>query len=233
MKINEDKLLETIEKSKEIYFRQEQNRLLTYWEFLWSQFTYTRKRWWAFQSALLLFAWQMIPSMEHEFYRVRCISVVGCLFVVLIIPELWRNKESDSTQVEAACLYSLRQVYSARITLFGIVDVALLTLFSIALGSMGFRLTEVISQLLLPATVTACICFSLLCRKQNVRENFSLAVCLSWCGVWWLMLMNERLYRQILPAVWMGLFALALIFLALTVRRTVRTTNQYWEVAFL
>ncbi len=228
----EEKIQETIAACKELYFRQEQAHLLTYWEFLWSQLRYTRKRWWALQAMLLAFAIQVIPGLEGHFLRVRTTGVIGCLFVVLMIPELWRNKENDSTQVEAACFYSLRQMYAARITLFGIVDVALLTLFSMALGRMGFTVAEVISQFLLPATVTACICFWFLCGKQNWNETVSLAGCLLFGAAWWLLLMNESIYFMIAPAVWAVLLGIALAFLVLAVRKTVRSTNQYWEVYF-
>ncbi len=227
----EEKIKETVASCKDIYFQQEQDRLLTYWEFLWTQFRYTRKRWWGLQAGLLLLACQIIPEMENN-YRIRSFGVIGCLFVVLIIPELWRNKDSDSTQVEAACLYSLRQVYSARITLFGIVDIALLTLFGFTLGRMGFTLMEVLSQFLLPVTVTACICFSLLCGKSNFGETISLVACLMFGGAWWLILMNEGIYTRIVPSMWAALFALALVFFALSVHKTIHTTNQYWEVDF-
>ncbi len=228
----EEKIQETITACKALYFRQEQTHLLTYREFLWTQFQYTRKRWWALQALLLAFAIRILPGMEQDYSKVRTTGVIGCLFVVLMIPELWRNREHDSTQVEAACFYSLRQVYAARITLFCIVDVALLTLFSLSLGRMGLSLTEVISQFLLPVTVTACICFSLLCGKLNFNETVSLLACLIFGGVWWLILMNEDFYRRITASVWAVLFAMALGFLALAVRRTLQSTNQYWEVYF-
>ncbi len=228
----EEKLQETIAACKELYFRQEQSHLLTYREFLWTQFQHTRKRWWALQALLLAFAIRILPGMEQDFSKVRTTGVIGCLFVMLMIPELWRNREHASTQVEAACFYSLRQVYAARITLFGIVDVALLTLFSLSLGRMGLSLTEVISQFLLPVTVTACICFWFLCGKQNWSETASLAGCLLFGAAWWLLLMNEKIYFMIAPAVWAALLAIALAFLALAVRKTIGSTNQYWEVYF-
>ncbi len=228
----EEKLQETITACKEAYFQREQNRLLNYWEFLWTQLQYTRKGWWGLQALLLAFAMKMLPAMELYFPRVRAMGVVGCLFVVLMIPELWRNRENESTQVEAACLYSLRQVYAARITLFGIVDVALLTLFSFGLGRLGFTLLDVLTQFLFPVTVTACICFWLLCGKQNWNETVSLAACLTWSAIWWLLLMNEGIYTRIVPAVWAALFAVAAALLVLAVRRTILTTNQYWEADY-
>lgn len=219
-----------IDACKETYFRKEQDHLLTYWEFLWGQLQYTRKRWWALQAGLLILAFQAIPNMDDYQYKMRSVGVIGCLFVVLMIPELWRNRETDSTQIEASCLYSLQQVYAARITLFGIADVALLTIFCFTLGHMGFSLIEVLSQFLLPVTVTACICFSLLCGKSNVSETISLVACLIFGGAWWLILMNDGIYTRIVPSVWAALFAMALMFLTLTVRKTIRTTNQQWEV---
>ncbi len=229
----EEKLRETIEAARELAYLRERDRFLNYREFLWTQLNYTRKRWWALQAGLLVLACRILPAMEVGFYRLRSLGVIGCLFVVLMIPELWRNRESDSTQVEAACLYSLRQVYAARITLFGIVDVGLLTLFSFRLGGMGFPARQVLAQFLLPATVTACICFSLLCGKKQWNETASLSACLIWGGLWWLILMNEKIYNAIVPPVWTALFALALLALVLAVRRTVRTTNQSWEVEFV
>ncbi len=226
----EEKISKTIETGKAAYFQQEQDRLLTCWEFLWTQLQYTRKRWWVLQAGLLVLAWQMIPAIEDSSHRMRSMGVLGCLFVVLVIPELWRNRESGSIQVEASCLYCLRQIYAARIALFGMVDVVLLTVFTIILGRMGFTLMEVLTQFLLPVTVTACICFSLLCGKENIRETTSVAACLTWGGAWWLILLKESIYTRIVPAVWLSLFVAALGFLVLAVRRTVCTTNQYWEV---
>ncbi len=228
----EEKILETIAKSKELYFQAESRRLLTYQEFLWQQLQYTRKRWWTLQTALLLSAFLSLPFIKDHSLQIRSFGVVGCLFVIFIIPELWRNRECDSTQVEAACLFSLRQVYAARITLFGLVDTVLLTLFCLGLGWMGFSLADVFSHFLFPVTVTACICFGLLGGSGNRSEAFSLAACLTWSGVWWLILRNEAVYQLIVPTVWIALLGIAFLFLIWAVRRAIRTTNQTWEVDF-
>lgn len=229
---SEKKIREVIQKSKEVYFAQDQLRPVTYWEFLWGQFRYARKYWWGFQAALLALAYKILPVIDNEFSRLRSVGVIGCLFAVFIIPELWKNKECNCTQVEAACLYSLRQVYAARITLFGLMDVGLLTVFSLSLGRMGFSLAAVLFQFLLPTAVTACICFLLLCGKRNWSEAFSLSVCLVWCAVWWLIVMNEKIYLMVAPAVWGMLFAAVLLLLTMAVRKTVYTANQIWEANY-
>lgn len=51
------------------------------------------------------------------------------LFVVLVLPELWKNRSSGALEIECTAYYSLRQIYAARMVLFGLVDLALLTLF--------------------------------------------------------------------------------------------------------
>ncbi len=229
----EEKLREVIQKSQEAYYLGAREGRMNGWEFLWSQLHYTRKRWWVLQAALLLCAFQFLPLIEDAACRVRSIGVIGCLFVVFMIPELWRNKDSNSTQVEAACLYSLRQIYAARMVLFGIVDVFLLTVFYWKMkSSLGMGTMEMLSQLLLPVTVTACICFTLLCGKRNLSETAALSGCLIWSALWWLLLMNEWVYRVLFSGLWAVLFGFALLFLIFAVRRTVRETNQYWEVSW-
>lgn len=72
-----------------------------------------------------------------------CFSV----FIVMIIPEFWRNKESNSCQIEVTCLFSLRQIYSARIFLIGIVDIVMLTIFlTVACINMKMQFTDLLVQ---------------------------------------------------------------------------------------
>lgn len=227
----EEKIQETVFTSRQAFFTEEWETALSPLQFLWGQLQMTRKRWWFFQALLLGAGCVFLPQMEDHFLKLRGLGVIGCLFTVVMIPELWRNRESGSMQVEAACLYSLHRVYAARMTLFALVDILLLTFSSISLGCMGFHFIEVISQLLLPAAVTACICLWLLCR-QNIGEAASLMVSLTWSAGWWLIVMNEQLYSLIAPGVWAGLFVLALFLLALAARRVLLSTNQCWEVPY-
>ncbi len=229
----DEKFKETLETSKAVYFRQDTSHPLSRWEFLWSQFQLTRKRWWFLQGAMLALACQLLPAMEQDFRRIRSIGVIGCLFVIFMIPELWRNKSSESTQVEAACLYSLREIYAARITLFALVDVLLLTVFAFSLQrTLALSFVDIMAQLLVPVTVTACICFGMLSIRHDLSETVSLAVSLTWSAVWWLILMSEHIYYRILPELWAGIFALSLLLLGLAIRKAIRGTNLTWEVSY-
>ena len=50
-------------------------------------------------------------------------GVVATLFVILIIPELWKNRSCECMEIEATSYYSLKQVYATRMLLFGVTDV--------------------------------------------------------------------------------------------------------------
>ena len=91
MKIIPDelKVTETIRKSVEAYCLAEQERFLTYWEFLWTQLRLVRKRWWLFQLLLLILLWAVLPSIKIEQLVQRIFGVAASLFIILIIPELF------------------------------------------------------------------------------------------------------------------------------------------------
>ena len=90
-------------------------------------------------------------------------GVAGALFVILLIPELWKNRNCNSMEIEAAAYYSLRQIYAARLLLFGMTDVFLLTVFCLVSSfSLQIAMAELLTQFLFPMVVAACICFGIL-----------------------------------------------------------------------
>jgi hypothetical protein len=150
--------------------------------------------------------------------------------VILIIPELWKNKSNQCMEIENTSYYSLRQIYSTRIFLFGLVDVILLTAFCIFLhGSLHITLLSLLSQFVFPAVVTACICFGLLCNKKNVNETISIVLCILWSVVWWLITANEKIYSVIKMPVWILLLGIALLILGSMIYRVLHDCTRYWE----
>lgn len=102
------------------------------------------------------------------------------MFAILIIPELWKNRSCRCMEIEAASCYSLEQVYEARMRLFGITDIFFITLFwGTASEGLHFELLQLIVQFLFPLSVTACICFEILCG--NVLFCFYCVRCLENC----------------------------------------------------
>ena len=113
------------------FHRREAARPLAPLEFLRQQ---SRKRWWALQGGVLLLLWWVLQSAGTTGEAQRAMGTLAPLFVVLVLPELWKNRANGALEVECTAYYSLRQVYAARLVLFGLADLALLTVFfSVAL----------------------------------------------------------------------------------------------------
>ncbi|KAI4450280.1 hypothetical protein C823_004813 [Eubacterium plexicaudatum ASF492] len=119
---NESNMQEAILKSKKAYYKTEEEKFLSKAEFLYQQSRYIKKRWWLIQGLLLKY-------LGSNCYIQRSIGIAAPLFVLLIIPEMWKNRNANAMEVECTTLYSIRQVYAARMILFAFVDLVLLSLF--------------------------------------------------------------------------------------------------------
>lgn len=226
----EANIRETIRISKEIFYTKEQERLLGRREFLWIQFRLIKKRWWLFQMLLLICAGIALPASQGDFYIKRSMGIVGALFVVLVIPEIWKNRSNRCMEVEQAAYYSLNQIYAARIFLFGIADVFMLTVFcSVLYGSLQFTFEELLIQFLFPAAVTACICFGSLCSSRSFSETVSAAFCVIWSAAWWMITVNQKIYTAVILPVWIALFCAAVMFLGVFIYRSVNNCSKFWE----
>lgn len=228
---NEQKVTETIRKSMEAYCLTEQERFLTYWEFLWAQLRLIQKRWWLFQLLLLILVWAVLPTIKTEQLVQRILGVVASLFIILIIPELWKNKTYQSMEIEAASYYSLRQIYAARMLLFGIVDIVFITLFCMTAAiKIDILFSQLLVQFLFPMTVTTAICFGILCSKYPFSETTATMMCIAWSAIWLVVILDEKIYVAITFPLWLTFIGIAFFFLAFTVYLTLRGCNNYWEV---
>lgn len=228
---NEHNIEETIKKSIDTFCAIEQERLLNYWEFLWGQLRVIRKRWWIFQFLILLALWLSLPSLQSDQLMQRAMGVVAALFVILIIPELWKNQTYQSMEIESTAYYSLKQIYAARMLLFGIVDIVLVSFFC-GLASVAWNVTfsQLVVQFILPMVVTSCICFGILCSKYPLSEVFAVTMCVLWSAVWILVILNEPIYASVAFPLWLAILGIALVFLIVTIYQTIYRCNNYWEV---
>lgn len=228
---NEQKVTETIRKSIDAYVSVEQARLLTYGEFLWTQLRLIRKRWWLFQILLLILLWAVLPSVQVEQVVQRILGVAASLFIILIIPELWKNQTCQSMEIEAASYYSLRQIYAARMLLFGIADIVLITFFCVSAAiTTGILLSQLLIQFIFPMVVTTAICFGILCSKYSFSETAAIMLCIAWSAIWLVIILNEKIYTAVTFPLWFAFIGIAFIFLAFTLYRTLHCCNHYWEV---
>ena len=230
MNPREEKIRETVETSKENFLHAEAEKILSYRSFLYIQFRMIKKRWWLFQILVLVALWAVFPLADDALYAYRSMGVAAALFIILIIPELWKNRTNQCMEIGSATYYSLRQVYSARMLLFGIADVAILTVFCAAASvSLKLSLTDLLIQFLFPMVVTACICFGILCSRRAFNEVIAIGMCMIWSALWWFVLLDEKLYAAITIPVWVTLFGIALIFMVFTAYRSVRQCSKIWE----
>lgn len=226
----EEKIQETIEVARESFLLAEAEKNLSYGSFLYIQFRLIKKRWWMLQILILILLWAIFPFAEDALYAYRSMGVVAALFIILIIPELWKNRANQCMEIESATYYSLRQVYSERMLLFGIIDVFIITVFC-GIASITLRLTlmDLLVQFLFPLVVTACICFGTLCNKRGFSEVVAVGMCMIWSAVWWLILLDERIYYDIMIPVWVTLFCIALVFMVFTIYRSIDCCDRIWE----
>lgn len=227
----EEKIQETINMVKENFYDSEKKKASPYSEFLLAQFKVIEKKWWVFQLLLLMGFWFLVPYLVEVEYLQRSMGIVAVLFIVLVIPELWKNRKFKSMEIEAASYYSLREIYSARMMLFGTVDVFLITMFcGVTAVTTDFALRELLVNFLFPMVVTACICFGVLSSKHHYSEFVSIGICVIWSAVWWLLVLNETIYTLITLPVWLILFGSAVALLLFIIYRTLKNCNYYWEV---
>ncbi len=233
VKIKEENILDTIEASKEIFLASELDMTLTYCEFIWMQFRLIQKKWWVLQSIILVGLLMFLSYVSDSYYVCRSMGVGASLFVILFIPELWRNRTYHAMEIEASTYYSLHQIYASRMLLFGIVDVLFVTAFcSVASISLRIALMDLMIQFLFPMAVTACICFGVLCSRRFLYQSAGIELCMIWSVLWWFVLLDERVYRLITIPVWVSLFAIAWLLLAYTVHKAINSCNKIWEVNF-
>lgn len=228
----EEKIQETIRMAKDAFFRAEEEMVLSYRDFLWMQFKIMPKRWWLFQAVILSVLWIILRSVPDEALLTRSMGVASALFVILMIPELWRNRVYGCMEIEASSYYSLKQIYAARMTLFGITDTFLITVFCGAVSAaLDWGLSELMIQFLFPLCVTACICFGILCSRYSFSETPAVIACIVWSAGWLRIVLDEGLYERLTVTLWSVLMGAAVLFLSFVVYHVLKNCNAYLEVS--
>ncbi len=227
---DEDALQKTIEASKAAFLAGESEQTLSSAEFLYQQSKYIRKFWWMAQALLLFAVCLLLRQTEGDLHIRRSLGVAAPLFVILILPELWKNRGNDAIEVEGTTFYTLRQVYAARLTLFAGVDIMMLTAFLFGASSFSqITVWELMVQFLLPFNVACCICFRCLYGGRNASEAFSILLCSVWSGLWVLVISSEPLYNAVSVPAWAGMLVLSFGYLVYTLCRGQKTIYKTWE----
>lgn len=227
---NEEKINSVIIKSKEAFYLGQKQNIMSYHEFLWNQLRFIQKRWWGLQFLLLIGIWGFMTLTEEPIRIRKMLGVCSVLFVILIIPELWKNRTYHSMEIESSSYYSLRQIYAARMMMFAIVDVILISIFC-CVTSNAFQLSimDLMVQWFLPMSVTACICFQVLCSKWHLNEVVAIGFCIIWSGVWIIVLLDKTIYLSITLPIWMIMLSISLAYLCVVVYRMLKQCDKFLE----
>ena len=149
---------------------------------------------------------------KSAYYVRRSLSVVAPLFVILILPELWKNRNANSTEIECTTFYSLRLIYATRMTLFAITDLLLITLFTISTAfTAQITLWEMMIHFFLPFNMSCCICFTSFYKSKYVSETCSILLCAVWTSLWILVILNDAVYNTISAPLWFFMILLSFL----------------------
>ncbi len=225
-----DRLSRTVRAAQTAFYESEASRSLTRFEFLRQQSRYIQKRWWMLQLLLLLALCGLLFRADGSVSARRGFGIAAPLFVVLVMPELWKNQNAGAVEVEGAAYFTLRQIYAARLTLFAAADLLLLSLFcGAAVGLLRIGLLELAVQFFLPFNVTCCICFTVLYSRRFSSEGLAVTFCGIWTGVWFRIVLNDRLFAAATAPVWCALLVLSLAYLAYCIAKGQRNCHLLWE----
>lgn len=231
MSVEEAEITQTLSRAKKAFYTNAKEHTVSYFEFLFGQMAYIKKRWWLCQGMVLLVLWKLLCSAEGNKYMFREMGVLAVVFVALLIPELWKNRSHASMEIEGTAYFSLRQIYAARMLLFAMADILMLSLFfGVVSVSAQITIKEILVQFFLPFNVTCCICFRLLYSRWVNSEYLAIALSLLWSAVWGWVVLNEVLYNALAVPIWAVLFLVSAAYLLFVVCQVFKKCENYWEV---
>ena len=229
--INEERVIETIAVSKAAFLSGESEKMTSPSEFLIIQSGLIQKRWWFLQGLLLAFVCLFLCHIETDYMIRRALGLAGPVFMILILPELWKNRNFDAMEVECTTYYTIRSIYAARLTLFAGVDLLLLSAFFAATSAIAkITLWEMLIQFVLPFNVTCCICFWTLYAKRIRSEALAMLLCILWTGIWAILIMSNSVYSVISVPMWIAALAASLLGMCYTLCHGKEKWQQTLEV---
>lgn len=228
---DEAKLALTLQQSKKEFYKNAGSVTATYFEFLYQQCKYIRKLLWILQFVILAALYWLLHMGQSNELLQRSMGVLAPLFVILLVPELWKNYSCNAMEIEGVSYYSLRQIYAARILLFAAADGLLLSVFGgMAVLTTAISAKDMLLQFFLPMIVTCCICFRTLCSKHGSSEYLAILLSMVWSSLWVLIVLRDTIYNAISIPVWAVICCLAVLYLAFVVHKVIRNSENYWEV---
>lgn len=222
MKPDEAKICETLVHAKKCFYESAGEAEVSYLEFVYGQTRYIRKRWWVLQFFALFYTGWLLQETQRAAYVQRQLGVLASVFVILLIPELWKNRSSNSVEIEGTARFSLRQIYAARMLIFIVIDSILLGAFAgIVKMTTLVSIEEMLSQFFLPMAVACCICFRSLCSRYAASEYMACLFSMLWSIVWTVLIANDSIYQAISGPALIGICSVVILYLTYLVKRVI------------
>ncbi len=210
---------------------RKQSLPMSYFEFLYEQSKFIKKKWWILQGCVLLFLWIWLRGYASDMEEMmRLVGIFATVFVILIVPEIWKNRRNGAIEIEQAAYYTLRQICAARMLLFAVVDFTIIMLFFVTTYSTtAIPLSPLIINFLLPVNVSCCICFRLLYSRWEKSEYVAIFLCLIWVAVWMMIVTNDGIYQKIAIHVWVMMLLLTFAYFIYCVRKSLMFNEKLLE----
>lgn len=228
---DQNHLEQTAAKAKEAFYEGMESRPASYFEFLFQQSRYIQKRWWIYQFLILAALYFILYFNQSNGMLRRNAGVLAPVFIIFMMPELWKSRNSAMLEIESASYFSLRQIMAARMLLFAAADGLLLSAFTgLTVYTAAVGLGEIVLQFFLPMIVTCCICFRTLCSRVVSSETGAVFLTIIWTGIWEFILMRDSVYEAISAPVWIGICVLTVVYFIYVICKVMKDWGNYWEV---
>ena len=203
----------------------------SYFEFLYEQDRFIKKRWWMLQGAVLAFLWFWMSRYAQDSAEMtRLMGVIAVVFVILIVPELWKNRKHGVGEIELASVYNLRQISTARVLIFAAADLGMILLFMLAVHqTMTLSVYQLGVNFVLPVNVAGCICFRILHSRWGEREYLAVFLCLVWTGIWIMIITRDAVYLRVAEPVWATVTLATLGYLVFCIQKSLQFDEKRWE----
>ena len=208
-----------------------QSHRTSYFEFLYEQTKFIKKRWWILQGCILMCLWIWLSNYASDIKdMMRIMGISATIFVVLIIPEIWKNRRNGAIEIEQASYYTLRQICTARMLMFGVVDLVIVMVFlAITYQTTILSLSDLVVNFLLPVNVSCCICFRVLYSRWEKSEYIAVLSCLVWVGLWMMIVANDVIYQKIVTPVWVAMLILTFVYFIFCVQKSLLFDEKILE----
>lgn len=228
-------LKDTIEKSKIIYKNSKKNKLISNTEFLLLQVKYINKKLWLSQLIIVfLFSVLLLNDTSENISQVSSIyfSLAIPLLVICAIPEIYRNIQHESFEIESCSYFSLKKVYLSKLLIIGMVDLIFATIIiSLTSKATGLPFYQLIIYFLVPFNSTCCICFT---SMSNLEKKSSYLNCISIGLIWTVILYSLSKYTYIYEIlqnrIWIVLIIMSMFYMAFIIKKFLANTRSYLDV---